>query len=174
MVVDIGAAPGGWTQVVSRILENEKNINYSTRPYIRPNVIAADLNPIDPIPGCFSIADDFTFIEVHEQIKSILGSNLVDIVLSDIAPNGTGIKDADHYHQIDLCYASLEFAQNMLKRKKNSVFVCKVYHGELAPKFFNDVKNLFSTVKYMKPDASRKTSNEIYVIAKGFTKLLPT
>lgn len=152
-VVDLGASPGGWLQV-------EKEIVGDTG-----KVIGVDLRPIKPIEGVTTIlgdiTDDNTMIELLEKF-----GGKADVVLSDMAPNIGGHYSTDHARSIELSMFALDVCDRILK--KNGKMVMKVFMGDLFPSLMKETESRFQSVKVHSPDASRPTSSEVYVIAKGF------
>jgi 23S rRNA (uridine2552-2'-O)-methyltransferase len=154
IVVDLGAAPGGWIQAARKM--TGKN----------GFVLGVDLKPIDPFTQEYvrTIVADLTEPGIVEQIRSFLPRE-ADVVISDAAPNITGVWEVDHARQIDLATKSLEIAQCLLRPSGN--FFVKVFEGDLLNDFIQTVKNLFETVKIVKPQASRAKSSEMYLLALG-------
>ena len=150
-VVDLGAAPGGWTQVA---------LKRGARA-----VVAVDLLKIDPIPDATLLRGDFTDPTVVEQITTALGGS-ADLVLSDMAPNTTGHGATDHLRIMALAEAALEFACTVLAR--DGAFVGKVFQGGSEREMLKAMKRRFGSVRHAKPPASRKESRELYVVATGF------
>jgi 23S rRNA (uridine2552-2'-O)-methyltransferase len=150
VVVDLGAAPGGWLQVIR---------------HLNATAIAVDLQQIAPLEEVTSIRADITAPQlVIKKIQAI--ANQVDVVLSDAAPNLSGIWSLDHARSIDLSICALKIATSVLKTGGN--FVVKVFQGELFDTFTSEVKTHFGFVKSFNPRASRKQSAEIYVVAKRY------
>jgi 23S rRNA (uridine2552-2'-O)-methyltransferase len=154
VVVDLGAAPGGWIQAARKM--TGKN----------GFVLGVDLKPIEPFTQEYirTIIADFTEPGIVEEIRSFLPRE-ADAVISDAAPNITGVWEVDHARQIDLATKALEIAQCLLKPKGN--FFVKVFEGNLLNDFIQTAKNLFETVKIVKPQASRAKSSEMYLLALG-------
>lgn len=152
-VVDLGAAPGGWMQIAKK--------------YIGRNgvIIGLDLLAIEPIEGTEFIQGDFTSEEVYQQLTDMLAGRQVDIVLSDMAPNMSGIRDADQVKSIYLVELALDFAKQHLAT--GGTFLAKVFQGEGFEALLKDCKTHFKTVKMRKPDASRDRSSEMYLLAQG-------
>jgi 23S rRNA (uridine2552-2'-O)-methyltransferase len=155
IVVDLGAAPGGWIQAARKM--TGKN-GY---------VLGVDLKPIEPFTQEYirTIIADFTEPGTVDLINSFLPRK-ADVVLCDAAPNITGVWEVDHARQIELAEKALEIAQCVLKPNGSSFFV-KVFEGELLGDFQQRVKSLFETVKMVKPQASRQKSSEMYLLALG-------
>ena len=154
-VVDLGAAPGGWLQVVAE------------RVGPRGKVIGVDLQPIEPIEGVQTIKGDIRKQEVLDELLALTGGK-VDVVLSDMSPNITGSYSMDHARSIELCEMALSFALATLSRNGKLVF--KMFEGDLSRDLLAEVQKHFETVKRYSPEASRSSSSEIYVVAKGFGK----
>lgn len=154
-VVDLGAAPGGWSQVA---LERGAT-----------KVIGLDLLPIDPIPGVTFLQMDFMNDDAPEALIMAMGSG-ADIVLSDMAPNTMGHKQTDHLRIMALVEAAYEFATQVLK--PDGAFVSKIFQGGAQKELLDMMKRDFKVVKHVKPPASRKESSEQYVVATGFRKVV--
>ena len=154
IVVDLGAAPGGWIQAARKM--TGKN----------GFVLGVDLKPIEPFTQEYirTIIADLTEPEMVEQILSFIPRK-ADVVISDAAPNITGVWEVDHARQIDLATKALEIAQCILRPQGN--FFVKVFEGDLLNDFMQTVKTLFDTVKIVKPQASRAKSSEMYLLALG-------
>ena len=155
IVIDLGAAPGGWCQVIKEHIGNGV-------------IIAVDIEEMSPMPGVRFVKSDITKEETIEYIKKEI-EKPADALVSDVAPDITGNYSMDHARSVWLCTHALTIAENVLK--KNGVFICKIFEGEELQKFIGKVKNRFGHVKSFVPKASRKRSSEIYIIAKGFKGL---
>ncbi len=151
-VIDLGAAPGGWCQVITEIVGDGK-------------VIAVDKEKMDSLPGVLCIRSDITKKDTIDYLQKET-EDPVDAVLSDLAPNITGNYSMDHANSVWLCTHALDIAQHLLK--KNGVFVCKIFDGEDLQNFIRITAYRFFLVKPFVPMASRKRSSEVYIIAKGF------
>jgi 23S rRNA (uridine2552-2'-O)-methyltransferase len=151
-VVDLGIAPGGWTQVVRQRLP-------------RAAVVGIDLLPTDPIDGATILEMDFLAEEAPERLRAALGGP-ADLVLSDMAANTVGHPQTDHLRTMALVEAGLEFAGEVLK--PGGAYVAKVLAGGADNSLVAELKRRFATVKHAKPPASRKGSSEWYVVAQGF------
>lgn len=154
-VVDLGAAPGGWCQVLA-----EKGME---------KIVAIDLLEMDEIGGVDFIQMDFMDDDAPDKLKEMIGEadgGLVDLVLSDMAPNTTGHKQTDHLRIMAVVEAAYYFACEILK--PDGVFVAKVFQGGAQNTLLAEMKKSFKTVRHMKPDASRKDSSEQYLVATGF------
>ncbi len=154
-VIDIGAAPGGWLQLASKI----------TGP--KGTVIGIDLKEIEPIPNVITIVGSIEEEKDIAKLINLIGGN-ADVVLSDLAPNVSGLWEMDHIRQIDLTRKALEFTKTVLK--ENGYALYKVFQGEDTAEFINHLKEFFLNVIITKPDASRKQSSEIYVLCKRYKK----
>lgn len=156
-VVDLGCAPGGWSQVaVERVKSTAQN----------PLVVGMDLLPAQPIAGALLVQMDFTSDEAPQKLQELLGGHRADIVLSDMAANTTGIHGIDHLRIMNLLEMAYDFACQILN--PNGVFVAKIFQGGTENQFLAQMKQNFAVVKHAKPDASRKDSSEVYVVATGF------
>lgn len=153
-VVDLGAAPGGWSQVA--------------REAVGPagRVFALDLLPIEPIGGVDLLQVDFRSDEALAALSGRLGGARVDVVISDMAPNVTGVDVVDQARSINLAELALAFAQQQLI--KGGVFVVKVFQGEGHDAFVKEVRQHFGRVAVRKPKASRPESRETYLVARDF------
>lgn len=152
VVVDLGAAPGGWSQVAKELTGDSGTI------------VGIDLLPINPLKDVSFLKGDITEDSSIEKIKDIVGSSKVDVVISDISPNISGNYSVDQARSIFLCQQAFKTVQILLK--EGGTFVCKVFEGEDLKDFVDVVKKEFRTVKHFSPPASRKSSSEIYIIAK--------
>ncbi len=151
-VVDLGIAPGGWTQVVRKRLPHAA-------------VVGIDLLPTDPIEGAVILEMDFLAEDAPEKLREALGGE-ADLVLSDMAANTVGHPQTDHLRTMALVEAGLEFAGEVLK--PGGAYVAKVLAGGADNNLVAELKRRFTTVKHAKPPASRKGSSEWYVVAQGF------
>lgn len=153
VVVDLGAAPGGWSQYVSERLGGKVRI------------VAVDLLPMDPLPSVEVIQGDFTEDAVFEELAARVGEAGADLVMSDMAPNISGNRAVDQPRSMYLAELALEAAQRLLKPRGS--FVCKVFQGEGTDAFVAAVRAAFERVRIVKPRASRPGSREVYVAASG-------
>jgi 23S rRNA (uridine2552-2'-O)-methyltransferase len=151
-IVDLGIAPGGWSQVVRQNLPNSI-------------LVGIDLLPTDPIDGVTILQMDFMVDEAPDQLKAALGGP-ADLVLSDMAANTVGHPQTDHLRTMGLVEAALEFAADVLA--PGGAFVAKVLAGGADANLVAELKRRFTAVKHAKPPASRKGSSEWYVVAQGF------
>jgi 23S rRNA (uridine2552-2'-O)-methyltransferase len=149
-VADLGAAPGSWSQVAA------ERVGESGR------VVALDVLDIEPIPGVEVLRGDFRETDVLEQLERTVGDR-VDLVLSDMAPNISGIAAADQARSMDLAELALEFARDRLE--PDGFFVVKLFQGSGFDEFVADARTTFARVKLRKPAASRAESREIYLVA---------
>lgn len=154
-VVDLGAAPGGWSQVAAKRVNAPK----------QGRVIAIDLLQIDPVPGVEFTQLDFLDPTAPAQLKAMLGG-LADVVLSDMAANATGHRKTDHIKIVALVEAAYEFAREVLA--PGGTFLAKVLQGGTEASLLGPLKRDFTTVKHIKPAASRSDSAELYLLALGF------
>jgi len=157
VVVDLGAAPGGWSQVVLSKLGG------------RGRVFALDLLPMEPLEGVDWIQGDFrdqpVLDELEAELKKMGEGTRVDVVLSDMAPNISGIGPSDQAKSMYLAELALAFAKDWLNPA--GVFVVKVFQGVGFDAFLTEVRGSFQTVKVRKPKASRAESREVYLVARG-------
>ncbi|MDG9927564.1 MULTISPECIES: 23S rRNA (uridine(2552)-2'-O)-methyltransferase RlmE [unclassified Pseudomonas] len=154
LVMDLGSAPGGWSQVAGRIV-GEKG-----------RVIASDILPMDPLDNVDFIQGDFTDDGVFQQILDAIDGNQPDLIISDIAPNISGVAAADQAASMYLVELVLDMVRQVLKPNGN--FVAKVFQGEGSDEYLKDVRTSFEKVVIRKPEASRPRSREVYLVAKGF------
>jgi len=157
-VLDLGAAPGGWSQVALELV-GEDGL-----------VVAVDLNRIKPFPdydNFWSIKGDFTQEDTLNEIERTLQGK-TQVIVSDAAPKLSGIKDMDQLRSIDLARCVLKISDNILKYKGNMIM--KVFQGEGYPELLKDVKKKFQTVRTTKPPSSKKKSGEMYVVGRGFRR----
>lgn len=179
-VVDLGAAPGGWTQVIANIvgegrgrLKNAEAYKGSSREdapekeafLTLNNVVAVDLKEMDPLPQVTMIQGDFLNEETLNHIKEALPQGQADAVLSDMAPSATGHSQTDHLKIMALVEEASLCAQDLLQ--EGGVFVAKIFHGADAEVLAKSLQKTFKKVSYFKPPSSRKDSAEIYLIAQG-------
>lgn len=154
VVVDLGAAPGGWSQVAMERV-GDKGV-----------VVASDILPMNPIAGVDFVQGDFTEDSVLEELLGILGDRKADVVISDMAPNMSGMAAVDIPRAMGLVELALDMAQQVLR--PGGVFVAKVFQGEGFDALLADMRKSFNTVVSRKPDSSRARSREIYQVCKGF------
>ena len=154
-VVDLGAAPGGWSQVVASIIGS------------RGKLVALDILPIEPISGVDIIEMDFLAEDAPDRLKSVLGGQ-ADLVLSDLAPSSTGHARTDHLRIMDMTDLAAQFAMEVLV--PGGTFVCKFFQGGAEKTLLDKLKKNFSKIKHAKPAASRAESSETYLVAQGFGK----
>jgi 23S rRNA (uridine2552-2'-O)-methyltransferase len=153
-VLDLGSAPGGWSQVAADL------VGHSGR------VIASDILPMDGLAGVEFIQGDFTEDDVFEQILAAIGGNPVDLVVSDMAPNMSGVNALDQPRSMYLVELALDMARRVLA--PGGSFVAKVFHGEGFEALLGETRDAFGKVLTRKPDASRARSREVYLVAKDF------
>ncbi|MBB5693730.1 RlmE family RNA methyltransferase [Muricoccus pecuniae] len=152
-IVDLGAAPGGWTQVAVK------------RAGERGKVVALDILPMDPVPGAITLQGDFNEEAAERAVLEALDGT-ADLVISDIAPNTTGHNATDHIRILALVELAADFARKVLT--PGGAFVAKVFQGGTERDLLNALKRDYATVRHAKPPASRKDSAEMYVVAQGF------
>ena len=153
-VLDLGSAPGGWSQVAAKAVG------------AKGRVLATDILPMDPIGNVDFIQGDFTTDTVVEQIKAWLGDGKFDLVVSDIAPNLSGIDSADQARSIYFLELALDTVRLMLKPGAN--FVAKMFQGQGSDEYVKELRKHFGKISIRKPKASRPESREVYIVAKEF------
>ncbi|MCK4718712.1 MAG: RlmE family RNA methyltransferase [Thermoplasmata archaeon] len=156
VVVDLGASPGGWSQIALELV-GEEGV-----------VIGVDLQPTPPLDGWIFIEGDITQDETRQEILSTLhdmGKKDVSVVISDMSPNISGNYDVDQANSAYLARIALEFAEDNIHPGGN--FVCKIFQGSELEEFLRDTRSLFKSVRRYSPPASRKSSSEVYVICKA-------
>lgn len=154
IAVDLGAAPGGWSQWLSRRLDGKVEI------------YALDVLPMDGLPGVTFIQGDFTEPGPLQALEEHLADRKVDLVMSDMAPNMSGVKAVDQPRAMYLAELALDFASQTLGPR--GAFVCKVFQGEGFDEFVRELRRRFGSVKIRKPKASRASSTEMYVLARNY------
>ncbi|ERF77339.1 MULTISPECIES: 23S rRNA (uridine(2552)-2'-O)-methyltransferase RlmE [Gallibacterium] len=153
-VVDLGAAPGGWSQyVVTQIGEKGR-------------VIACDILDMDPIVGVDFLQGDFREEKVLNTLLEKIGDDKVDVVMSDMAPNFSGMPSVDIPRAMYLVELALDMCKQVLASQGS--FVVKVFQGEGFDEYLREIRSLFKTVKVRKPEASRDRSREVYIVAMGY------
>ena len=153
-VIDLGAAPGGWSQVTSRVIGD------------RGRLIASDILPMDSIADVTFVLGDFTEDAVFEQILDAVGNAPVDLVISDMAPNMSGVKVADQARAMFLCELALDLAMRVLA--PGGDFLIKIFQGDGFDAYLKDVRQNFDKVQMRKPLSSRDRSREQYLLARGY------
>ncbi len=158
VVVDLGAAPGGWSQYVADILRNKNGD-------INGKIIGLDILPIDPMDGVDFIQGDFREASVLAELTATVSAfNGIDLVISDIAPNTSGVKAIDQPRSMYLVELAYDFAINQLN--DNGSFLCKVFHGSGFDELVRNARKHFKRVIIRKPKASRARSGETYLLAR--------
>ena len=152
-VIDLGSAPGGWSQVASRIVGD------------RGRLIASDILPMDGMADVTFIQGDFTEQEVFDEIMAAVGGQPVDLVISDMAPNISGVRAADQAGSMYLCELALDLALQVLK--PGGDFLIKIFQGEGFDQYLKEARSHFDKVIMRKPDSSRDSSREQYLLARG-------
>ena len=153
-IVDLGAAPGGWSQFAARVLDG------------RGRVLALDLLPMPELAGVEFIEGDIESTEVVDQLHARLDGHKADLVMSDMAPNMMGIADVDHDRSMNLVEMAADFATRTLR--PGGDFLSKVFQGRGFQPLVSQLRQQFETVKLRKPKASRARSPEVYVLARGY------
>lgn len=159
VVIDLGSAPGGWSQVAKELVGDQGK------------VIALDILEMEPITDVHFLQGDFTSEEVYNQLLNLLSANhikKVDIVISDMAPNLTGIPASDQARSIYLIELAYDLAKTVLK--DNGVFLAKAFHGAKFDELVKNVREDFDKLLIRKPSASRSESKEVYLLATGYNK----
>lgn len=152
-VIDLGAAPGGWSQVAAQLVGSTGK------------VIALDILPMDPIAGVVCLQGDFTEQVVLDHLLEVIGERKAGLVLSDMAPNISGIKAVDQPRAIYLAELAVDLAQKVLDNEGD--LLIKVFHGEGFDELLQQIRELFRKVIIRKPQASRSRSSEVYILARG-------
>ena len=156
VVVDLGSAPGGWSQVAAKLVGH------------KGCVVAVDILPMDPVAGVSFIQGDFTEEEILNQLLNEIGNRPVDLVISDMAPNLTGMKAVDQPAMIYLAELAVDLVQQIMT--DDGIFIAKLFQGEGFDEFVRNTRTVFNVVSLKKPDASRSKSREVYLVAKGLKK----
>mgnify|MGYP003576902880 CR=1 FL=1 len=154
LVVDLGSAPGSWSQIAGRLVG------------VKGRVVASDILPMDSLENVDFIQGDFTEEAVFNQIMDLLGDRKADVVISDMAPNISGVDVADQAASMYLVELAMDMARQVLKPKGD--FVAKVFQGDGFDDYVKDARTSFEKVVIRKPNASRPRSREVYVVGKGF------
>jgi 23S rRNA (uridine2552-2'-O)-methyltransferase len=152
-VVDLGSAPGGWSQVAAMLVGH------------KGRVLASDILDMDSIAGVEFVRGDFTEDEVFSELMAMLGASKADLVISDMAPNMSGMRDVDQPQSMYLCELALDMATQVLR--PNGSFVTKIFQGEGFDSYFGLLRKHFTKVVTRKPAASRPRSREVYLVASG-------
>ncbi|MGY0216918.1 23S rRNA (uridine(2552)-2'-O)-methyltransferase RlmE [Endozoicomonadaceae bacterium StTr2] len=153
-VIDLGAAPGGWSQVAAELVGDTGR------------VVASDILPMNSMAGVDFIQGDFTEESVLEEILGVIGDDRFDLVISDMAPNMSGMSAVDQPQAMYLVELALDMAKQVLRPGGN--FLAKVFQGEGFDPYMQDLRSSFSKVITRKPEASRARSREVYLLGKGF------
>ena len=152
-VVDLGSAPGGWSQVAAKKVGHQGS------------VVAVDILPMNPVAGVDFIQGDFTEEEILAELLKTIGNKPVDLVISDMAPNLTGMKAVDQPAVVYLAELAVDLAQQVLT--VDGIFIAKLFQGEGFDEVVRSTRKVFNVVSLKKPDASRSKSREVYLVAKG-------
>ncbi|CAA6817328.1 MAG: Heat shock protein FtsJ/RrmJ @ Ribosomal RNA large subunit methyltransferase E (EC [uncultured Thiotrichaceae bacterium] len=153
-ILDLGAAPGGWSQYCAQINGDAGR------------VVATDILPVDPMANVEFIQGDFREDDVLEALLEVTGDEKYDLVISDMAPNISGVDSVDQPKSIYLCELALDMSTRTLKKDGN--FVVKLFQGAGSDEYVKEVRKHFKTTKILKPKASRQRSREVYILGKGF------
>jgi 23S rRNA (uridine2552-2'-O)-methyltransferase len=153
VVVDLGSAPGGWSQVAAKLVGH------------KGCVVAVDILPMDPVAGVSFIQGDFTEEKILNEVLNEIENRPVDLVISDMAPNLTGMKAVDQPAMIYLAELAVELVQQVMTDE--GIFIAKLFQGEGFDEFVRNTRKVFNVVSLKKPDASRSKSREVYLVAKG-------
>ncbi|WP_321503683.1 RlmE family RNA methyltransferase [Breoghania sp.] len=156
-VVDLGAAPGGWSQIISAEVGSTDE---------DPHVVAIDFLDMDEIPGVIFLKKDFLDDDAPDKLKAALGGHKADLVLSDMAAPTTGHRQTDHLRTTHLFEVAADFAREVLV--PGGVFLSKVFRGGTENTLLTELKKEYTSVHHIKPPSSRKESPELFVLAKGF------
>ena len=154
VIVDLGCAPGGWSQIAALKLKGTGTL------------VGLDILPTEPLEGATFVCQDFTLDGATEKLLELLKGQKADVVMSDMAANTTGHQQTDHLRTIGLVEAAYEFAKTVLA--EDGIFIAKVFQGGAEGNLLTDMKKNFKKVSHFKPDASRDKSPETYVVAQGF------
>ncbi len=154
VIVDLGCAPGGWSQIAATKLKGTGKL------------VGLDILPTEPLEGATFICQDFTADDATQKLLTLLDGQKADVVMSDMAANTTGHQQTDHLRTIGLVEAAYDFAKTVLAPE--GIFIAKVFQGGAENDLLSDMKKNFTKVAHYKPDASRDKSPETYVVALGF------
>jgi 23S rRNA (uridine2552-2'-O)-methyltransferase len=152
-IVDLGSAPGGWSQVAAKLVGHEGRVH------------ALDILPMDNVAGVDFIQGDFTDQVIFDELLTLIGNRPVDLVISDMAPNLSGAKAVDQPAMMYLAELAIDLTCQVMKPE--GVFIAKIFQGEGFDQFVRHVRTVFNSVSIKKPDASRAKSREVYMVAKG-------
>jgi len=154
LCVDLGAAPGGWSQYITEALDGAVRI------------VAVDILAMDPLPSVEFLQGDFTDDEVLDALRGMIGDSPADLVISDMAPNISGNRVVDQPRSMYLAELALGFCREFLK--PGGDFICKLFQGEGTDTFIAEARAAFERVKVKKPAASRSGSREVYLVARNY------
>jgi len=152
--VDLGSAPGGWSQYVTQKLDG------------KAHVVAVDLLPMDALPDVDFVQGDFREDAVFDKLLELVGESGADLVMSDMAPNISGTKAVDQPRSMYLAELALDLVQRVLK--PGGSFICKIFQGEGSEELIREARQHFARVRVMKPEASRPSSREVYLVARNY------
>lgn len=156
-VIDLGAAPGGWTQIAVERVKSQDG---------KGQVIAIDISEMEAIPGSEVVHLDFMDEQAPEKLISLMDGEFADVLLSDMAAPATGHSRTDHLRIMALAEAAAHFARDVLR--PGGIFLCKVFQGGTEKGLLDELKRDYEKVQHVKPPASRSDSSELYVLATGF------
>lgn len=162
-VVDLGAAPGSWSQVAADRVDAASG---------RGRVVAIDMHTMDPLSGVTVLKMDFLAGDAVDALKAALAGDRADVVMSDMAAHASGHRQTDHLRIMALCEAALDFAREVLK--PGGHFLCKMLRGGTEQGLLAEMKRDFAVVRHVKPKASREDSAELFVLATGYRGAEPT
>lgn len=166
IVIDCGAAPGSWTQVAVKAVNSKaENLDENVG-----KVISIDLQPMHHIEGATMLSNlDFTKALSQKRLASLLDGKFADVVMSDMAPNATGMKALDHIKIIDLAYSVFRFALEI--SSYDATFICKIWDGVKAIALQREVERFYKSLKLVRPRSTRDESSEVFIVAQGFKGL---
>ncbi|XP_046838133.1 rRNA methyltransferase 2, mitochondrial [Vespa crabro] len=165
IVIDCGASPGSWSQVAVKLTNADGKQDGSIG-----KVIAIDRLPIFPIEGATVLGNmDFTALDTHRKVHQLLNGIKANAVLSDMAPNATGVRELDHENIMKLAYCAMKFALQVLN--KDGLLLVKIWDGSKLIQLQNDLAKFYTSIKICKPKATRTESSETFVLARGFKGL---
>lgn len=156
-VLDLGAAPGGWSQIAAQRCRSEPG---------QETIIGVDVAEMEAVPGVLLAQLDFMDQDAPERIAALVGTAKLDVVMSDMAAPASGHKQTDHLRVVGLCEAAFDFARQVLR--PDGSFIAKVFQGGTEGQLLRELKTQFSDVRHVKPKSSRAESPEQYVLARGF------
>ena len=163
-VLDLGASPGSWSQIAAKFMFRGCNKSVSHK------LVAVDIQSIEPIPNVTVLGGrDIRLGSTHSEIDSLMPAG-AHVIMSDMAPSPTGIRDIDEHGIVELCKVANSIARDLLK--DGGTFLCKVWHGNPAEKFQQSISDQFENIKTFIPKATKRGSRELYIVGRGFKKLM--